>query len=81
MTELSTAVSLIHDELGLLPARRVLDCVFALSPAGSILHYHLGQLSAVDEEGRTHYRVQDPNGAPDRARCRIIPPLVREFSR
>ena len=31
---------LSHPSLGTLPARKVLECIFALSPTGNILHHH-----------------------------------------
>ena len=34
---------LSHPSLGQLPARKVLDCIFAIAPEGNILHYHLSK--------------------------------------
>lgn len=72
--------SLSHPTLGQLPARRVLDCIFALSPEGSILHYHQEQVTTTDspQTGMLYTLTTRP---PDsgRERCRIIPPFVREF--
>lgn len=76
----STLPSLLLDEHPApLPARRVLDCVFALTPQGRILHFHLGQLREEERDGAPCYRLVAPDGAPERARCRVIPPLVPEF--
>lgn len=71
----------LPDEPSPLPARRVLDCVFALTPAGRILHYHLPQLTAQEAPDAVHYALSAPEAAPERARCRVIPPLVPEFRR
>lgn len=78
-----TKERLLHPSLGELPARRILDCIFALSPTGTILHYHIEQanrtdLPATEGEG-VRYILTDQPAAPGRERCRIIPPLVREF--
>lgn len=62
-----------------LPARRILDCVFALTAQGRILHFHLGQLCEERGEEGPRYRLVAPDGAPERRRCRVIPPLVPEF--
>lgn len=71
---------LSHPSLGKLPARKVLECIFALSPTGSILHHHLEEISKTDlEGGGVLYTLTGQPPAPGRERCRIIPPLVREF--
>ncbi|MEW6300279.1 MAG: hypothetical protein AB1671_21505 [Thermodesulfobacteriota bacterium] len=74
---------LSHPSLGELPARQVLECIFALSPTGNILHYHVEQVSTSDlspAEGEgVRYTLTDHPAAAGRERCRIIPPLVREF--
>ena len=36
--------TLVHPELGTLAARRLLDCVFALTPKGTIAHFHIEQM-------------------------------------
>ncbi len=71
---------LSHPMLGQLPARRVLDCIFALSPEGTILHYHQEQVNKTDspQEGML-YTLTDQPPEVGRERCRIIPPFVREF--
>lgn len=74
--------SLSHPSLGKLPARKVLECIFALSPTGNILHYHLEEASQPDLAGEAETVLYTLTGAPPasgRERCRIIPPLVREF--
>jgi hypothetical protein len=69
-----------HPSLGKLPARTVLECVFALSPEGKILHHHREELDAADEGNDTVvYTLNGQSPAPGRERCRIIPPFVREF--
>lgn len=74
---------LSHPFLGRLPARKVLECIFALSPTGNILHHHLEEVSrtdlATEEGGGALYRLAGTPPAPGRERCRIIPPLVQEF--
>ena len=71
---------LSHPSLGKLPARKVLECIFALSPTGSILHHHLEEVNKTDLAGdRVLYTLSGTPPAPGRERCRIIPPLVREF--
>jgi hypothetical protein len=71
--------TLLHPELGPLPARRVLDCVFALQPNGPILHRHLEDVTVETSAGEIRYVLgaQAPSAA--HARCRIIPPRVLEF--
>ena len=72
--------ALAHPEHGRIPARRLLDCVFALSPdAGPILHHHIEEFDSATEGDWTIYT---PNGNPpnaDRERCQVIPPMVPEF--
>ncbi|MCS6927455.1 MAG: hypothetical protein NZ578_16315 [Candidatus Binatia bacterium] len=78
-----TPERLLHPSLGELPARRILDCIFALSPTGNILHYHIEQVNKTDlppaEGAGIRYTLTDQPAALGRERCRIIPPLVREF--
>jgi|LNFM01.1.fsa_nt_gb hypothetical protein len=81
MNALHKAVLLLPDESTPLPARRVLDCVFALTASGRILHYHLGQLHEEIGGDGVRYTLTTPDGAPERARCRVIPPLIPEFHR
>ena len=72
---------LSHSSLGRLPARQVLDCIFALSPTGTILHHHVEEVSRTDlteGEGILYLLTSTP-AVPGRERCRVIPPLVREF--
>lgn len=75
---------LLHPSLGKLSARKVLHCIFALAPNGTILHFHQEQVSNSDlpTPGPTGilYTLTDTPAAEGRERCRIIPPFVREFS-
>jgi hypothetical protein len=71
--------SLLHPVLGRLPARRVLDCVFALHPEGPILHHHIEDVVINEAADGVQYVLQDRAPSPLHARCRIIPPLVPEF--
>ncbi len=70
---------LIHPAHGELPARRVLDCVFALSPNGTILHHHIEELRSEDAPAGLRYHLLQIPPAAGRERCRIIPPRTREF--
>jgi hypothetical protein len=74
---------LSHPSLGQLPARKVLDCIFALAPTGTILHFHqeqvrTGDLPTPGSPGAL-YTLTDQPATEGRERCRIIPPFVREF--
>jgi hypothetical protein len=80
MSEPKLAEYLLHPVLGRLPARRVLDCVFALTPHGPILHHHIESMSVARESERVVYTLTDHAPAAEHARCRIIPPRVREFA-
>jgi hypothetical protein len=72
---------LTHPALGKLPARTVLDCVFALSPEGTILHHHREEMNTADGDSNTVvYTLNGQPPASGRERCRIIPPFVREFA-
>jgi hypothetical protein len=71
---------LSHPTLGQLPARRILDCIFALAPEGNILHFHQEQVSKSDspQEGLLYTLTPTPP-ASGREQCCIIPPFTREF--
>ena len=65
-----------------MPVRRLLDCVFALSPNGRILHFHIEQTDVkAGTEDRVRYTLTEREPLPERARCQIIPPFVPEFQR
>jgi hypothetical protein len=72
--------TLSHSTLGQLPARQVLNCIFALSPTGTILHFHQEEVTKTElgNDGIL-YTMNGQTPAPERARCRVIPPFVREF--
>jgi len=70
-----------HPELGELPARRVVDCVFALTPQGRILHFHIEQMEIDETPAAVRFALTVSAPAPERARCQIIPPLVNAFRR
>ena len=76
MTDTSPLFALEHPELGQLPARRVLDCVFALAPDGKLLHFHAEQMT-LNAAGDLELTAQAPDES--RARCRVIPPFVVAF--
>ena len=75
--------TLIHPTLGRLPARKVLECIFALSPTGKILHHHVEEVrtseSGGEADGEIEYTMTGAPPAAGRERCRVIPPFVREF--
>lgn len=71
---------LSHPTFGKLPARKVLECIFALSPDGPILHHHQEEVNTSDlPNDGVLYTLNGQPPAPGRERCRIIPPFVREF--
>ncbi|HEV8716395.1 MAG TPA: hypothetical protein VGX03_26685 [Candidatus Binatia bacterium] len=70
---------LSHPSLGKLPARKVLECIFALSPTGNFLHHHLEEVSTTDSEDGVLYTLTGQPPAAGRERCRVIPPMVRQF--
>ena len=72
---------LVDPDLGELPARRVLECVFVLRPDGPILHHHLEELRVEEGGERIVYTPSGQPAAAERARCQIIPPRVTEFDR
>lgn len=72
---------LYHAEHGELPARRLVDCVFALAPNGRILHFHTEQVD-MDERGGEVFLSVNGNAPDDsRAHCQVIPPFVTQFPR
>ena len=79
MSEDKTAEALVHPELGRLPARRLLQCIFALSPDGPILHHHLEEMDVTQESGITLYTLNGEAPLDERTRCQIIPPMVPKF--
>ncbi len=70
-----------HPEHGELPARRLIDCVFALAPNGRILHFHTEQMEMTQRDDETRYRLTDAAPRAERAHCQIIPPYVTAFPR
>jgi hypothetical protein len=68
-----------HPEHGRLPARKLLDCIFALAPDGGIQHYHIEQMTVAENGGAVLYTLTDKPPADERKRCQIIPPFVTEF--
>jgi hypothetical protein len=79
MTEQKRPEALVHSEHGRIPARKLLDCIFALSPDGPILHHHLEEVDVSDESGVTLYTINGSGPLPERSRCQIIPPMVPAF--
>ncbi len=75
--------TLVHLEHGRLPARKVLDCIFALAPTGKYAHHHIEEVSVEARGGETDgeilYTMNRTPPAAGRERCQIIPPFVREF--
>ena len=70
---------LLHPDYGQIPARRILDCIFALAPTGRILHHHIEEMEVVEDHNRIKYSINQAPAAPDRYRCQIIPPMVPQF--
>ncbi|MCC6706771.1 MAG: hypothetical protein IT492_04325 [Gammaproteobacteria bacterium] len=73
--------TLVHPEHGSLAARRLLDCVFALTPKGTIAHFHIEQMDVETRDDEVIYRLSARTALPERARCQIIPPFVPAFKR
>ena len=75
--------TLMHPAYGRLPARRILECVFALAPTGKYAHHHLEEVDVTESGGETDgqilYTMNNTPPADGRERCQIIPPFVREF--
>lgn len=71
--------NLLHPEHGAIPARRLLDCIFALTPAGRILHFHAEQVTILPTDGGVQYELTAGAPLPERARCQVIPPFVNAF--
>lgn len=71
--------TLLHPEYGRLPARKVLDCIFALAPTGKIAHFHTEQVEPTETAGEILYAKTDTAATDGRERCQVIPPFVREF--
>jgi hypothetical protein len=71
--------TLVHPKHGSMPARRLLDCVFCLTPAGRILHFHAEQMAIEASVAEIRYTLTDASARPERARCQVIPPFVPEF--
>ena len=68
-----------HPEFGELPARRLVDCVFALAPNGRILHFHVEQVEMIEAGDTPRLRLTATPALAERARCQVIPPLVNVF--
>lgn len=68
-----------HPEHGELPARRLIDCVFALAPNGRILHFHAEQMDIETRDDGVCYRLTGRPARAERARCQVIPPYVTAF--
>ena len=68
-----------HSELGELPARALIECVFVLAPTGRILHFHREEMDIETREDERHYTPNGTPPKPERARCQVIPPFVTQF--
>ena len=79
MSNNTSPETLVHPSLGKLPARKVLECIFALTPDGPFLHHHLEEVETSQAGGGTVYTLNGQSPAAGRERCQIIPPLVNEF--
>lgn len=74
-----TNLWLHHPDHGELPARVLVDCVFALAPNGRLLHFHKEQVDIEDRDGAQHYTLTGTDALPERSRCQMIPPFVTAF--
>ncbi len=81
MRDTNPTEALLHPTLGKLPARKVLECIFALSPEGPYVHYHLEEVTVTEDTDGIVYSLNGRPPAAGRERCRIIPPLVNQFDR
>jgi len=79
MSEKKPPEALDHPDFGRLPARRLIDCIFALSPDGPILHHHIEEVEVANEGDTTVYTLSGRNPDAERYRCQVIPPLVPQF--
>jgi len=70
---------LVHPAHGDIPARKLLDCVFALTKDGRIEHYHVEQMEVTHEAETVRFTLTDAQPAEGRKRCQIIPPFVTQF--
>ena len=71
---------LVHAQHGELPARRLLDCVFALSPnGGPILHHHIEEFEVSESAEGATYTFNGTEPEAERYRCQVIPPLIPQF--
>ena len=70
---------LAHQDHGNIPAKVVLDCVFALAPSGQILHHHAEEFDVEEKDGSLLFTVNGQDPEESRSRCQIIPPRIPEF--
>ena len=68
-----------HPELGKLPCKIVLDCVFVLLPTGDIAHHHHEEMHIEENEGEILFSTNGSSADDARSRCQIIPPRIPEF--
>lgn len=68
-----------HPELGRIPAKVLLDCVFALTPEGKILHYHSEEMDVTESGQEIVLTLSGEAADESRSRCQIIPPRIPEF--
>ncbi|MFT4560886.1 MAG: hypothetical protein ACI9BW_000623 [Gammaproteobacteria bacterium] len=79
MSEIPPPEALEHPQHGRIPARKLLQCIFALSPDGPILHHHLEEMDVREDSGTTIYALNGGTPLAERSRCQIIPPMVTKF--
>ena len=70
---------LAHGDHGDIPAKIVLDCVFALAPGGQILHHHAEEFSIEENDSTITLSMNGQAPEQSRSRCQIIPPRIPEF--
>lgn len=79
MSDKKSPEALDHPEHGRIPAHTLLQCVFALSPDGPILHQHIEEMDVAEDSAVVIYTPNGKSPLPERSRCQIIPPRVTQF--
>ncbi len=81
MTSKQARQSLQHPDHGEMPVCRLLDCVFAMSPNGRILHFHVEQTDVETSPDHVRYTLTTREPQPERARSQNIQPFEPEIQR
>lgn len=70
---------LAHADHGDIPAKVVLDCIFALAPDGKILHHHAEEFDVEEKGSSVLFTLNGRDPEESRSRCQIIPPRIPQF--